>query len=86
MNLSNGYIVTFMFSTLHSFDIGLCVYNVVVKIDVDIRHIARVLRITIQYEQAVRLGGRHNMPPPLLTVGQRVCKCKGVSKEILRVF
>jgi len=24
------------------------------------------------------------MPPPLLTVGQRVCKCKGVSKEILR--
>ena len=34
----------------------------------------------------VRLGGRHNMPPPLLTVGQRVCKFKGVSKEILRVF
>jgi len=32
----------------------------------------------------VRLGGRHNMPPPLLTVGQRVCKFKGVSKEILR--
>ena len=25
------------------------------------------------------------MPPPLLTVGQRVCKFKGVSKEILRV-
>jgi len=24
------------------------------------------------------------MPPPMLTVGQRVCKCKGVSKEILR--
>jgi len=23
-------------------------------------------------QQAVRLGGRHNMPPPLLTVGQRV--------------
>jgi len=37
-------------------------------------------------KQAVRLGGRHNMPPPLLTVGQRVCKFKGVSKEILRVF
>ena len=26
----------------------------------------------IEYKQAVRLGGRHNMPPPLLTVGQRV--------------
>ena len=25
------------------------------------------------------------MPPPLLTVGQRVCKFKGVSEEILRV-
>ena len=37
-------------------------------------------------KQAVRLGDRHNMPPPLLTVGQRVCKFKGVSKEILRVF
>ena len=37
-------------------------------------------------KQAVRLGGRHNMPQPLLTVGQRVCKFKGVSEEILRVF
>ena len=40
----------------------------------------------VQNQQAVWLGGRRNMPPPLLTAGQRVCKFKGISKEILRVF
>ena len=46
----------------------------------------RLKRGENKIQQAVRLGGRHNMPLPLLTVSQRVCKFKGVAKEILRVF